>query len=113
MILVTGGAGFLGSHVVDALIESGSEVVVLDDLSGGFQDNVHSGAHFIEGSILDHRLVDSIFNEYEVRYVYHLAAYAAEGLSHFIMRFNYENNLIGSVNRINSCINHKLECFVF
>src|SRR5437879_2242034 len=113
MILVTGGAGFLGSHVVDSLIKSGSEVIVLDDLSGGFLDNVHPGAHFVEGSILDHHLVDSIFTEYEVRYVYHLAAYAAEGLSHFIKRFNYQNNLIGSVNLINCAINHNVECFVF
>src|SRR5437764_1071627 len=57
--------------------------------------------------------VDSIFAEYGVRYVYHLAAYAAEGLSHFIKRFNYQNNLIGSVNLINSAINHNVECFVY
>ena len=113
MILVTGGAGFLGSHVVDSLIASGSKVIVLDDLSGGFRDNIHLQAEFIEGSILDHKLVNMVFEKYPIRYVYHLAAYAAEGLSHFIKRFNYQNNLIGSVNLINSSIAHEVECFVF
>ena len=46
-------------------------------------------------------------------YVYHLAAYAAEGLSHFIQRFNYTNNLIGSVNLINAAVNNGVKCFVF
>ncbi|HVS80585.1 MAG TPA: NAD-dependent epimerase/dehydratase family protein [Pyrinomonadaceae bacterium] len=112
-ILVTGGAGFLGSHVADCLIEAGNDVIVMDDLSGGFLDNVHPDTQFIQGSILDHKLVDSIFNDHRIRDVYHLAAYAAEGLSHFIKRFNYQNNLIGSVNLINNCVNHGVECFVF
>lgn len=112
-ILVTGGAGFLGSHIATCLVESGNHVVVLDDLSGGLRDNVHPDVEFIEGNILDADLVDSIFDNHRVRNVFHLAAYAAEGLSHFIKRFNYQNNLIGSVNIINNCINHDVECLVF
>jgi UDP-glucose 4-epimerase len=111
--LVTGGAGFIGSHVSEHLLKAGHEVVVLDDLSGGFRDNVPTGAHFIKGSVLDHELLRSIFDEYRFTYVYHLAAYAAEGLSHFIKRFNYQNNLIGSVNLINESVRHNVECFVF
>jgi UDP-glucose 4-epimerase len=111
--LVTGGAGFLGSHVVEALIARGENVIVLDDLSGGFAANVPEGVRLIEGSILDVPLIDSIFREYRVRRVYHLAAYAAEGLSHFIRRFNYNNNLVGSVNLIDASVNHDVECFVF
>ena len=57
--------------------------------------------------------MDRVFREHRVRRVYHLAAYAAEGLSHFIRRFNYQNNLIGSVNLINASVNHDVECFVF
>ena len=111
--LVTGGAGFMGSHVADRLIETGHKVIVVDDLSGGFRDNVPGKAVFVQGSILDHELIDRLFVQHSIDYVYHLAAYAAEGLSHFIKRFNYNNNLIGSINLINSAINHNVKCFVF
>src|SRR5512141_911037 len=111
--LVTGGAGFIGSHVAAELLKLGHTVVVLDDLSGGFVENIPAGAHFVEGSILDAALVDRLFAAHAFDYVYHLAAYAAEGLSHFIKRFNYNNNLIGSVNLINASVNHRIKCFVF
>jgi UDP-glucose 4-epimerase len=111
--LVTGGAGFIGSHVADELLSHGHKVVVLDDLSGGFEDNVPSGAVFVKGSILDTELIDRLFDRHNFTHVYHLAAYAAEGLSHFIKRFNYNNNLIGSVNLINSSVNYGVRCFVF
>jgi UDP-glucose 4-epimerase len=111
--LVTGGAGFIGSHVAQHLLDAGHDVVVLDDLSGGFTDNIPAGARFVEGSILDDELVRHLFQKHHFTYIYHLAAYAAEGLSHFIKRFNYMNNLIGSVNLINASINHEVRCFVF
>src|ERR1700688_2269936 len=111
--LVTGGAGFIGSHVADELITLGHKVVVLDDLSGGFEDNVPREAVFVKGSILDHDLIERLFERHRFTYVYHLAAYAAEGLSHFIKRFNYENNLIGSVNLINASVNNDVKCMVF
>lgn len=111
--LVTGGAGFIGAHVAQSLVDSGKKVLVLDDLSGGFEENIPSSAKFVKGSITDHELLEKLFNDYEIDYVYHLAAYAAEGLSHFIKRFNYTNNLTGSVNLINEAIKHKVKCFVF
>lgn len=111
--LVTGGAGFIGAHVTNELIIMGHIVVVLDDLSGGFIDNVNPKAVFVEGSVTDHQLLEDLFNQYKFDYVYHLAAYAAEGLSHFIKRFNYNNNLIGSINLINEAVKHKIKCFVF
>ncbi len=111
--LVTGGAGFIGSHVVNHLLKQNHRVIVLDDLSGGDKENVHSEAQFYEGSILDVTLIHTLFDTYTFTYVYHLAAYAAEGLSHFIRNFNYQNNLIGSVNLINASVNHGVKCFVF
>jgi UDP-glucose 4-epimerase len=111
--LVTGGAGFIGSHVVEALLRLGHQVVSLDDMSGGFPENVPQEAVSVKGSITDHELVNRLFEKHRFNYVYHLAAYAAENLSHFIKRFNYTNNLIGSINLINASVNHGIDCFVF
>ena len=113
-VLVTGAAGFIGSHVCDQLINTGYDVIALDDLSGGFEDNVNTKAQFVKGSINDVELINKLFEEHQFTYVYHLAAYAAEGLSHFIRRYNYNNNLIGSINLINASINSgTVKCFVF
>jgi UDP-glucose 4-epimerase len=112
-ILVTGGAGFIGSHIATELTKRGHSVTILDDLSGGFADNLPEGASFVQGSVTDANLVNGLFEQTHFDYVYHLAAYAAEGLSHFIKRFNYNNNLIGSVNLINASVNTGVKCFVF
>jgi|TARA_B100001971_G_scaffold212991_1_gene244794 UDP-glucose 4-epimerase len=112
-VLVTGGAGFIGSHLAQELIAMDYTVVILDDLSGGFRENIPEGAEFVEGSILDQDLLATLFKHNKFSYVFHLAAYAAEGLSHFIKRFNYANNLIGSVNLINLSVLHRVQCFVF
>lgn len=115
-VLVTGGAGFIGSHVCERLVAQHgphARIVALDDLSGGVQSNVPSNVTFIQGSITNYDLVCSLFAEHRFEYVFHLAAYAAEGLSHYIRRFNYENNLIGSVGLINQSVLHRVRCFVF
>jgi UDP-glucose 4-epimerase len=118
-ILVTGGAGFMGAHLVRALAVmpefAGARLTVLDDLSGGFRENVlrDPRVDFVAGSITDAGLVDRLFEKRKFEIVYHLAAYAAEGLSHFIRRFNYTNNLIGSVNLINAAVRAQTKCFVF
>jgi len=117
--LVTGGAGFIGAHVVRELLNLDStgqfQVIVLDDLSGGFRDNLPEDPRLtlVEGSVTDAVLVNDLFQRHRFDFVYHLAAYAAEGLSHFIRRFNYTNNLIGSVNLINAAVRYRVRRFVF
>jgi UDP-glucose 4-epimerase len=113
-VLVTGGAGFIGSHVARHLVDAGQDVVVLDDLSGGYEENVPAGANLVAGSVVDPALVEELFREHEFSHVFHLAAYAAEGLSHFIRRFNYTNNVLGSVNLLNAAVRGEtVERFVF
>jgi len=111
--LVTGGAGFLGSHVAQHLLDAGHEVIALDDLSGGFIENVPLAAEFVNMSITDHDALAWLFAGEQFDYVFHLAAYAAEGLSHFIRHYNYTNNLLGSVNLINESVKHDVARFVF
>src|SRR5262245_12685350 len=112
--LVTGGAGFIGSHLADALLYAGHRVVVLDDLSGGRVDNVPADADLVLGSVCEYELVDRLFDRHRFDYVFHFGAYAAEGLSHFIKRHNYLNNVIGSVNVINASVNSgTVRCLVF
>lgn len=111
--LVTGGAGFMGSHVARSLLASGHNVVVLDDLSGGYLDNVPEGAQFVNGTAVDFELLEELFEEHRFEYVFHLAAYAAEGLSHHIRRFNYENNVVASAGLISLAVRHEVKRFVF
>jgi UDP-glucose 4-epimerase len=103
----------MGAHLVRELIERGDEVTALDDLSGGFEANVHPDARFVNASIVDAVAIERLFEAGRFDHVYHLAAYAAEGLSHFIKRFNYTNNVLGSVTLINAAVNHGVDCFVF
>lgn len=118
-VLITGGAGFLGSHLVRGLLADaryrGLRLLVIDDLSGGFLQNLPDDARiqFREVNIVDPEKIAAIFDEVRIRYVFHLAAYAAEGLSHFIRRFNYQNNLLGSINLVNASVNSEVRHFVF
>jgi UDP-glucose 4-epimerase len=113
LCLVTGGAGFIGSHVATSLLRKGRRVVIADDLSGGSEKNLPHGSVFRRGDVSNENFTAELFREFPFTHVYHLAAYAAEGLSHFIRRFNYRNNLIGSVNLINESVIAKVKCFVF
>jgi UDP-glucose 4-epimerase len=112
-VLVTGAAGFIGSHVADHCLANGCEVVGVDDLSGGFIENVSREVDLRVGSVVDPDFVASLWSDGRYDFVYHLAAYAAEGLSHFIRRYNYQTNLVGSVNLINQSVLNNVGCFVF
>jgi UDP-glucose 4-epimerase len=111
--LVTGAAGFIGSHVVDGCLDLGMDVVATDDLSGGYMENVSSRATFVAGDLRDAGFVASLWGDHDFDYVYHLGAYAAEGLSHFVRAFNYRTNLEASVNLINQAILREARRFVF
>ncbi|MFY9747903.1 MAG: NAD-dependent epimerase/dehydratase family protein [Acidobacteriaceae bacterium] len=109
--IVTGGAGFIGCHVARALLARDHRVLVLDDLSGGFESNIPKGAEFERWSVTDE--LDSLFQRFKPDAVYHLAAYAAEGLSHHIPVFNYTNNLVGTANVLGAGYRAGITHFVF
>jgi UDP-glucose 4-epimerase len=111
--LVTGAAGFIGSHVVDHCRRLGMQVLATDSLYGGFENNLNVECEWIQGDLRNPGFVSSLFANRKFDYIYHLAAYAAEGLSHFIRRYNYETNLLASVNLINEAVKAKVKCFVF
>ena len=112
--LVTGAAGFIGSHVARHCRDLGMQVIGADNLSGGDPANVPDGVPLEVGDLTDPAFVDGLWERHGgFDYVYHLAAYAAEGLSHFVRRFNYQTNLVASVNLINASVRGRVRRFVF
>ncbi|HZK76960.1 MAG TPA: NAD-dependent epimerase/dehydratase family protein [Candidatus Kapabacteria bacterium] len=97
-VLVTGGAGFIASHIVDAFVDRGEDVVVLDNLSSGSVDNLNPKAEFIEGDITDAKLVRKIFREHKFEIVNHHAAQLDVRKSVADPVFDCEQNIIGSLN---------------
>jgi UDP-glucose 4-epimerase len=110
-IVVTGAAGFIGSHVAELLVAEGHSVLGLDDLTGAFRENVPAEVEFEER---DCQLpVDDLFGRFRPEAVYHLAAYAAEGLSHHIPVFNYSNNIVATANVLSAAYRCQAKHFVF
>lgn len=112
-VLVTGAAGFIGSHVAEHCLRLGFDVIATDDLSGGYSENVPRGAIWVDGDLRSPKFVRQLWDHSPIDHVFHLAAYAAEGLSHFIRRYNYEVNLGASINLINQSVIHEAKTFVF
>jgi UDP-glucose 4-epimerase len=103
----------MGSHVAEHCLRLGFDVIATDNLSGGYRENVPPGASWVEGDLRSPDCVKQLWDHGPIDHVYHIAAYAAEGLSHFIRRYNYEINLGASVNLINQSVIHDVKTFVF
>lgn len=116
-VLITGVAGLLGSHFSKHLLDQGYEIIGVDNLSGGYEDYIDErivkSGNFYNFDLLDASSLNEVFKKHQPHFVYHFAAYAAEGLSPFIRNYNYNNNLISSVNIINACINYNAEKIIF
>jgi len=113
-VLITGVAGLLGSRLADWILENQPDyqVVGIDDLSGGYKENIHPKVQFHQINLNDSKL-DQIFKQHKPDYVFHFAAYAAEGLSPFIRTYNYDNNLKATAAVVNGCIKHDVKRLVF
>jgi UDP-glucose 4-epimerase len=113
-VLITGVAGLLGSRLADWILDNTDCTVIgIDDLSGGYIENVDTRVNFYKINLSNDNTLESIFETHKPDYVFHFAAYAAEGLSPFIRQFNYENNLIATTRLINQSIKHNIKRFVF
>jgi len=113
-ILITGVGGLLGSRLADWIIDNTEHKVIgVDDFSGGYLENVNPRVNLYSYDLKELKYVDLMFKENKIDIVYHMAAYAAEGLSPFMRKHNYENNLIASTNLITSSIKYNIERFVF
>ncbi len=111
-VLVTGGAGFIGSHSVDALIEAGHEVAVVDDLSSGSRSFVNPGAEFHELDIRSETLSE-IFAAFGPSHVLHLAAQMDVRASLERPVFDADVNVLGSINVLQNCVEHKIQAIAF
>jgi UDP-glucose 4-epimerase len=111
-VLVTGGAGFLGSHLVDRLVELGSETTVIDDLSSGKKENLNKLAEFINLDIKDYEVLKATISRIKPEVVFHLAACAAtkeNAMGWFNPVFDYETNAIGTLNCLRAFIEEGLK----
>jgi len=113
-ILITGVAGLLGSRLADWILENKpqAKVIGIDNLSGGYVENIDSRVEFYKLDLVQDSISD-LFKKYNIDYVFHFAAYAAEGLSPFIRGFNYDNNLKSTARIVNQCIKHDVKRLVF
>jgi UDP-glucose 4-epimerase len=113
MILVTGGAGYIGSVAAERLLERGCEVVVLDNLSRGYADAVPRGSRFIQGDTSDRKLLAALFSEHRIRAVMHFAAFALVGESVEKPEVYYRNNVIGTLTLIEEAMTAGVGRFIF
>jgi UDP-glucose 4-epimerase len=113
-ILITGVAGLLGSRLSDYIIENHPHIhiVGIDDMSGGYRENVNPKVELWEMNLVNGNITEC-FERHQFDYVYHFAAYAAEGLSPFIRTYNYQNNLVATSRIITECIKHNIKRLVF
>lgn len=111
-ILVVGGAGYIGSHMVKDLLGSGYDVIILDNLSTGHRELVRGGL-FIHGSLEDTERLNHIFSKHRIDAVMHFAAYSLVGESVENPLKYYHNNLAGTVNLLETMIRHDVRGFIF
>ena len=111
-ILVVGGAGYIGSHMVKELLSAGYQVVTLDNLSTGHHDLL-PGGKFIEGSLDDAVLLDNLFSNHRIDAVMHFAAFSLVGQSVTEPLLYYQNNLSGTISLVAAMIRHQVKRFIF
>jgi len=111
-VLVVGGAGYIGSHMVKLLLDDGLDTVTLDNLSQGHREVVLGGA-FIEGDLADRALLEDLFREHDLDGVMHFAANALVGESVENPAKYYRNNVVNTLNLLEAMVGHGVRAFIF
>jgi UDP-glucose 4-epimerase len=113
-VLITGVGGLLGSRMADWILKNKTEyeVVGIDSLFGGYVENVNPNITFYKRDLAVDDISD-IFERHNFEYVFHFAAYAAEGLSGFKRNFFHSNNILSTGNIINNCVNYNVKRLIF
>ncbi len=118
MILVTGGAGYIGSHVVLNLLEKGETIIIFDDLSKGYIETIDTLKKvgkliFIRGDLNNYEEISAIFSDYPIEAVFHFAAFIEVGESVKDPEKYYRNNLLGGINLFSAMLKAKVKKIVF
>ena len=112
-ILVTGGAGYIGSHIVEKLVKTHSNIIILDNLTTGFKKLINKKAIFIKGDIKNYNFLSKITKKYQISSIIHLAAYLNVSEAEKKKQKYYQNNVLGTLNLVKCCKDLKIKSFVF
>ncbi len=112
-ILITGGAGYIGSHIVEQLVNSKNNIIILDNLVTGYKRLINKKAKFIKADLKNKRYLNKIINKNKIDTIIHLAAYLNVSEAENNKRKYYKNNIIGTKNLIESCKNSNIKNIIF
>jgi len=112
-ILITGGAGYIGSHIVEQLVKISSSIIILDNLVTGYKKLINKKAKFINGDVKDKVKLKKIINNYKIDSIIHLAAYLNISEAEIHKKKYYENNVTGTLNLVHACKESNVKSIIF
>ena len=112
-ILITGGAGYIGSHIVEQLVKTNSNIVILDNLVTGYKKLINKKAKFINADVKNKTKLTKIINDYKIDSIIHLAAYLNVNEAEKNKKYYYENNIKGTLNLVNACRKSNVKNIIF